>query len=78
MKIAIGKANDRHPIFDPKKPLALACDGPLPIRCLHEAAKIGVTVVIQPGGSSEDRDTIRACDSHGITMLFTGLRHYKH
>lgn len=78
MRVAIAKANERHPIFDPKKPLVLACDGPLPLRCLHEAAAAGVSTIIQSGGSSEDRETIRACDSKQMAMLFAGMRHYRH
>ena len=42
------------------------------------AAAAGVTAIIQPGGSVRDADSIAACDAHGITMLFTGVRHFRH
>jgi len=42
------------------------------------AAKAGVAAVIQPGGSRRDNEVIEACDRHGLTMIFTGRRHFKH
>jgi phosphoribosylaminoimidazolecarboxamide formyltransferase/IMP cyclohydrolase len=42
------------------------------------AAAAGVTAIIQPGGSVKDADSIAACDKHGIAMLFTGVRHFRH
>jgi phosphoribosylaminoimidazolecarboxamide formyltransferase / IMP cyclohydrolase len=45
---------------------------------VHEAAKAGVTAVIQPGGSVRDADSIAACDEHGMAMIFTGVRHFRH
>lgn len=42
------------------------------------AAKVGITAIIQPGGSIRDEDSIKACDEAGITMIFTGIRHFKH
>lgn len=42
------------------------------------AAKAGISVIIQPGGSINDKDSIDACDKHGIAMIFTGIRHFKH
>ena len=38
----------------------------------------GVTAIIQPGGSKRDEDTIKACDEHGVAMIFTGTRHFRH
>jgi phosphoribosylaminoimidazolecarboxamide formyltransferase/IMP cyclohydrolase len=46
--------------------------------CVREAAKAGITAVIQPGGSLKDEDSIRACDELGLAMVFTGVRHFKH
>ncbi len=46
--------------------------------CVREAAKAGITAIIQPGGSLKDEDSIRACDELGIAMVFTGVRHFKH
>jgi len=57
----------------------LASDAFFPFRDnIDEAAKAGITAVIQPGGSLRDAEVIDACDEHGISMIFTGLRHFKH
>src|SRR5579885_3040684 len=45
---------------------------------IEEAAKAGVTAVIQPGGSIRDQDAIAACDKAGMAMVFTGIRHFLH
>lgn len=45
---------------------------------VEAAAKAGVTAIIQPGGSKRDQDSVVACDKHGIAMVYTGLRHFKH
>ena len=45
---------------------------------LEVVAKAGATAVIQPGGSLRDEDVIAAADEHGMAMLFTGLRHFRH
>ena len=42
------------------------------------AARAGVTAIVQPGGSMKDDEAIQAADEHGIAMLFTGMRHFKH
>lgn len=57
----------------------LASDAFFPFSdCVEEAAKAGVTAIIQPGGSQKDQESIDACDHHGIAMVFTGIRHFKH
>jgi len=45
---------------------------------VEAAAAAGVTAVIQPGGSVRDKDSIDACDAHGMAMVFTGRRHFLH
>jgi phosphoribosylaminoimidazolecarboxamide formyltransferase/IMP cyclohydrolase len=45
---------------------------------VEAAAKAGVTAIIQPGGSIRDEDSIKKADEYGITMVFTGVRHFKH
>lgn len=45
---------------------------------VEEAAKAGVTAIIQPGGSIRDQDSIDACNQYGIAMVTTGVRHFKH
>jgi phosphoribosylaminoimidazolecarboxamide formyltransferase / IMP cyclohydrolase len=57
----------------------LASDAFFPFRDgIDEAAHAGVTAAIQPGGSRNDEEVINACNEHGIAMLFTGRRHFRH
>jgi phosphoribosylaminoimidazolecarboxamide formyltransferase/IMP cyclohydrolase len=42
------------------------------------AGNAGITAVIQPGGSIRDKDSIEYCDEHNMSMVFTGVRHFKH
>jgi len=57
----------------------LASDAFFPFRDgLDEAAKHGITAVIQPGGSMRDAEVIAAAAEHGLAMVFTGVRHFKH
>ena len=42
------------------------------------AAAVGITAVIQPGGSIRDEEVIAAADEAGIAMVFTGMRHFRH
>jgi phosphoribosylaminoimidazolecarboxamide formyltransferase/IMP cyclohydrolase len=73
VEIAVKKAGDKS------KGSVLASDAffPFPDN-VHPAAAAGVTAIIQPGGSVKDKDSIAACDEHGIAMLFTGVRHFRH
>ncbi len=73
VQIAIRKAGDRV------KGSVLASDAFFPFRDnVDAAAAAGVKAIIQPGGSVKDADSIAACDEHGIAMLFTGVRHFRH
>jgi phosphoribosylaminoimidazolecarboxamide formyltransferase/IMP cyclohydrolase len=57
----------------------LASDAFFPFRDgLDEAAGAGATAVIQPGGSLKDDEVISAADEHGIAMIMTGMRHFRH
>jgi phosphoribosylaminoimidazolecarboxamide formyltransferase/IMP cyclohydrolase len=57
----------------------LASDAFFPFRDgVDEAAKHGITAVIQPGGSVRDDEVIAAANEHGLAMVFTGVRHFKH
>ncbi|HUF03734.1 MAG TPA: bifunctional phosphoribosylaminoimidazolecarboxamide formyltransferase/IMP cyclohydrolase [Aridibacter sp.] len=57
----------------------LASDAFFPFRDnVDEAAKIGIKAIIQPGGSMRDEESILAADEHGLAMVFTGYRHFKH
>ena len=58
---------------------AIASDAFFPFRDnVDEAAKYGVTAIIQPGGSVRDEESIAAANEHGIAMAFTGIRHFRH
>ena len=57
----------------------LASDAFFPFRDnVDEAARAGVTALVQPGGSMRDADSIAACDEHGLAMVCTGVRHFRH
>jgi phosphoribosylaminoimidazolecarboxamide formyltransferase/IMP cyclohydrolase len=57
----------------------LASDAFFPFRDgLDAAGAHGVTAVIQPGGSVRDEEVIAAANEHGMAMVFTGMRHFKH
>jgi phosphoribosylaminoimidazolecarboxamide formyltransferase/IMP cyclohydrolase len=71
--MAVRKAGERS------KGSVLASDAFFPFRDnVDEAARAGVTAIIQPGGSVRDADSIQACDEHGLAMVFTGIRHFRH
>jgi phosphoribosylaminoimidazolecarboxamide formyltransferase/IMP cyclohydrolase len=78
IRLAIVKNQDRHPVVPPAETLTLASDGALGPGHIVEAAEAGVTAVIQPGGSGEDREAIAAAEEHGLAMIFTGIRHFRH
>jgi phosphoribosylaminoimidazolecarboxamide formyltransferase/IMP cyclohydrolase len=46
--------------------------------CVTLAHTMGVDAIVQPGGSVRDEDSIKKADEYGITMLFSGKRHFKH
>jgi phosphoribosylaminoimidazolecarboxamide formyltransferase/IMP cyclohydrolase len=72
-KIALAQAGAKA------KGAVLASDAFFPnIDNIEEAAKAGIGIIVQPGGSIKDKDIIAACEKHGITMLFTGQRCFKH
>jgi phosphoribosylaminoimidazolecarboxamide formyltransferase/IMP cyclohydrolase len=71
--MAVRKAGERS------KGAVLASDAFFPFRDnIDEAARAGVTAVVQPGGSMRDADSIAACDEHGLAMVCTGVRHFRH
>ena len=73
VKIALSKAGERV------RRSVLASDAFFPFRdSIDLAARAGVRAIIQPGGSIRDAEVIRAADEHGITMVFTGRRHFRH
>ncbi len=64
---------------DATKGAVLASDAFFPFDdCVEAAHQAGITAIIQPGGSIRDEDSIKKCNEYGITMVFTGMRHFKH
>jgi phosphoribosylaminoimidazolecarboxamide formyltransferase/IMP cyclohydrolase len=75
-RIAAMKAAD---VELPINGAAMASDAFFPFRDgLDTAAEYGITAVIQPGGSVRDEEVIAAADGHGMTMILTGMRHFRH
>ncbi len=76
LETAVKKARE----FDlPLEGSVLASEAFFPFRdSVDEAAKYGIKAIIQPGGSIRDKEVIEAADEHGIAMIFTGMRHFKH
>lgn len=61
------------------KSSVLASDAFFPFRDnIDEAAKLGISAIIQPGGSMRDEEVVRAADEHGLAMVLTNFRHFKH
>ncbi len=72
-RIAIAQAGDRA------KGSVLGSDAFFPFRdTVDEAARAGVKAIVQPGGSLKDQESTQACDEHGIAMMMTGRRYFKH
>ncbi|MDR0200299.1 MAG: bifunctional phosphoribosylaminoimidazolecarboxamide formyltransferase/IMP cyclohydrolase [Streptococcaceae bacterium] len=77
VKIALDAAFEKDAALT--KNAVLASDAFFPFADNIEViAKSGVTAIIQPGGSVRDEEVIAACDKYGITMVFTGVRHFRH
>lgn len=73
--VKIGAMRARLPV----EGSVLASDAFFPFRDgIDEAARHGITAVIQPGGSVRDDEVIAAANEHGLAMVFTGVRHFKH
>lgn len=63
----------------PVKGCVMASDAFFPFRDgLDTAAEVGITTVIQPGGSIRDSEVVKAADEHGMAMILTGMRHFRH
>jgi phosphoribosylaminoimidazolecarboxamide formyltransferase/IMP cyclohydrolase len=57
----------------------MASDAFFPFRDgIDQAAEVGIKAVIQPGGSLRDEEVIAAANEHGMAMVFTGMRHFRH
>jgi len=74
--VAALKAKDEGLVVDGA---SMASDAFFPFRDgLDAAAAYGIKAVVQPGGSKRDDEVIAAADEHGMTMVFTGMRHFRH
>jgi phosphoribosylaminoimidazolecarboxamide formyltransferase/IMP cyclohydrolase len=63
----------------PTSGAVMASDAFFPFRDgIDEASKAGIKAIVQPGGSIRDKEIITAADEHGMAMVFTGIRHFKH
>jgi len=61
------------------KDTVVASDAFFPFRDgIDVVAEAGATAIIQPGGSLRDAEIIQAADEHGLAMVFTGIRHFRH
>jgi phosphoribosylaminoimidazolecarboxamide formyltransferase/IMP cyclohydrolase len=75
-KIAVSRARD---LGLETAGTIVASDAFFPFRDgLDVAARAGATAVIQPGGSLRDKEVIAAADEHGMAMIVTGMRHFRH
>ena len=75
-KIAAIKAADENLVVEGS---VMASDAFFPFRDgIDAAAAAGIKAIIQPGGSMRDEEVIAAADEHGIAMVFTGVRHFRH
>jgi phosphoribosylaminoimidazolecarboxamide formyltransferase/IMP cyclohydrolase len=73
VEISISKAGERV------GGSVLASDAFFPFEdSIHRAAEAGIAAIIQPGGSRRDAEVVAACDQHGLAMIFTGSRHFRH
>jgi phosphoribosylaminoimidazolecarboxamide formyltransferase/IMP cyclohydrolase len=76
VKIAMAKARELGHVV---RGAVMASDAFFPFRdCVDEAAKAGISAIVQPGGSIRDMESITAADEHGIIMVVTGTRHFRH
>jgi phosphoribosylaminoimidazolecarboxamide formyltransferase/IMP cyclohydrolase len=75
-RVAGIKAADAHLVVPGS---VMASDAFFPFRDgIDAAAEAGIKAVIQPGGSMRDNEVIAAADEHGLAMVFTGVRHFRH
>jgi phosphoribosylaminoimidazolecarboxamide formyltransferase/IMP cyclohydrolase len=79
VKTAVVKAQASTPGDRPLSGSVVASDAFFPFRDgLDAVVAAGATAVVQPGGSMRDAEVIAAADEHGIAMVFTGRRHFRH
>lgn len=75
----VKKFADSDKLNAKRKTLVLASDGFLPFAdSVSSAVELGVSAIIEPGGSIRDEEVISACNDGGISLIFTGKRHFRH
>ena len=73
VRIAVGHAGDKS------KGAVMASDAFFPFPdSVEEASRCGITAIVQPGGSVRDQESIDLCNRLGLSMVFTGYRHFRH
>ena len=77
---ALRQAIEKARSFDfDLKGAVLASDAFFPFKdCVELAHEAGITAIVQPGGSVRDQESIDCCNENGISMVFTGFRHFRH
>ncbi len=76
---ALSRAKEKAAELGVPAPEVLISDAFFPFAdCVEKAAEYGIKAIVQPGGSIRDQDSIDACNKHGIAMIFTWARHFKH
>jgi phosphoribosylaminoimidazolecarboxamide formyltransferase/IMP cyclohydrolase len=80
LKIAVEKMKSvKHRLDEKLFPLVLASDAFLPFPdVVEESSKVGVTAIVQPGGSINDNESIKSADDRNIAMIAVGMRHFRH
>ncbi|GHT16743.1 bifunctional purine biosynthesis protein PurH [Endomicrobiia bacterium] len=80
LKIAAEKMKSvKHGLDERLFPLVLASDAFFPFPdVVEESAKVGVTAIVQPGGSVKDNESIKSADDRNIAMIAAGMRHFRH
>ncbi|MBF0107385.1 MAG: bifunctional phosphoribosylaminoimidazolecarboxamide formyltransferase/IMP cyclohydrolase [Deltaproteobacteria bacterium] len=79
VKLAVIKAKENFKNDHILHNAVMASDAFFPFRDgIDTAAKAGIKAIVQPGGSMRDKEVIDACNEHGISMVFTGIRHFRH
>jgi phosphoribosylaminoimidazolecarboxamide formyltransferase/IMP cyclohydrolase len=80
LKIAAKKMkNVKHRLDEKLFPLVLASDAFFPFPdVIEESSKVGVTAIVQPGGSIKDNESIKSADDRNIAMISVGMRHFRH
>ncbi|MEI6092987.1 MAG: bifunctional phosphoribosylaminoimidazolecarboxamide formyltransferase/IMP cyclohydrolase, partial [bacterium] len=75
----VKKFADKDNLGTKRNTLVLASDGFLPFAdSVSSAVELGITTIIEPGGSIRDDEVIAACDQAGVSLIFTGKRHFRH